>query len=388
MARLTALVRRLPAPARRFLKKVPGTSRVRDRLAGEPKIDGPLPGELRAVVYPPTWAQWDTMRQRPQYIIQAFADAGHSVYFVDPSEKAPRKVGDVHIVPTLASTPKSGVILYAHFAPVRTMFDRFDDPVIVYDILDDLSIFDADEVGVPESRRVRTHHAPIMTQADVVIASSPVLVDTHSDERGDILFIDNGVESARFSEPGPKPHDMEEIPGPVIGYHGMVSRWFDFVLFEQVARTSPEFSFAVVGPVDPGSAKDADRLVDLPNVYFVGPRTSDDMPSYVSSFDVGIVPFVVDDMTRAVSPLKMYEYLAAGVPVVATPLPACVDHPLVATSDDPEEFARLLRDAVASSADPHGRKERIAAGAEADWSKRIAPLRDRLASIDRLRVPS
>lgn len=388
MHRLAAHVRRLPAPVRRFLKKVPGATSMRDRLAGEPSVAGPAPGALRAVVYPPTWAQWDTMRQRPQYLLGAFASAGHPVYFVDPSEKTAREADGVMIVPSLSETPRTGVILYVHFAPVRTMFDRFEDPVVVYDILDDLSIFDADEVGVPEARRVRSHHGPIVETADVVIASAPLLVERHIGERSDILCIENGVEAGRFSSSSALPEDMSGIKGPVVGYHGMVSRWFDFDLLEGVARLQPATSFVMVGPVDPESKNRADALGALPNVHFFGPRPSDEMPAYVNAFDVGLVPFVVDDMTRAVSPLKMYEYLAAGVPVVATPLPVCVDHPLVATSAEPNTFSQLITEALATADDTNAHDKRATAAGEADWTARIAPIRERLEAIDRLRVPS
>ncbi len=319
--------------------------------------------------------------------MQAFAQAGHPVYFVDPEEPAIRIADGVTIVPTLADTPRSGVILYAHFAPVRTMFERFDDPVVVYDILDDLSIFDADEVGVPEERRVRTHHAPLVQSADVVTASAPLLVDKHKAERPDILFLENGVDAARFAPDGTAAAALDTIDRPIVGYHGMVSRWFDFDLMTQVAQARPDVSFVIVGPVDPGSKEPADRLSAHANVTFLGPRPSGHMPEFVRSFDVGLVPFVVDDMTKAVSPLKMYEYLAAGVPVVTTPLPVCVDHPLVATASEPAEFAALIDEAIAS-ADAESKAARVAAGMDADWGARLKPLRERLATIDRLRVPT
>jgi hypothetical protein len=112
------------------------------------------------------------------------------------------------------------------------------------------------------------------------------------------------------------------------------------------------------------------------------------MPAYVSALDVGLVPFVVDDMTRAVSPLKMYEYLAAGVPVVASPLPVCVDHPLVATAADPDQFSLLIKEALATAGDIEATQQRVSAGRSADWTARIVPIRERLDDLDRLRVPS
>ncbi|MGI9668011.1 MAG: glycosyltransferase [Acidimicrobiia bacterium] len=386
-SRLYALGQKLPPSVKRTIKKIPGTSQTKDRFAGRPRIPGPAPGEKRAVVYPPTWVHWDVMKQRPQYILESFARAGHPVYFVDPTEATARTADGVHIVPTLNEVPAAGSLIYTHFAPVRTMLDGFEDPVIVYDILDDLSIFDEDEAGLPENRKVRFHHPDIMRSADVVIASAPALVEAHSSERDDIVYVENGVDTRRFSDEAPEPDALVGLVSPVVGYHGMIARWFDFELLAAVADLMPEVTFALIGPVDVRSEADAARLRQLPNVVFVGELPSTEMPGVVQRFDVGLVPFVVDDLTRAVSPLKMYEYLAGGTPVVATPLPVCVSHDLVATASDPAAFADEVRSALAQSADPQLIAERTRAAQEADWDVRLTPLLHRLDQLGAWTVP-
>lgn len=386
-SRLISLGRKLPPSVRRTIKKVPGTSAARDRLAGAPQLPGPPPGSKRAVVYPPTWVHWDVMKQRPQYVLEAFARAGHDVYFVDPEEPKPRSVDGVQIVSTLDSVPATGTLVYTHFAPNRTMLTGFEDPAIVYDILDDLSIFDEDEVGLPDDRRVRHHHPDVMDEAVVVIGSAPELIEKHRSERSDILFVENGVDTRRFSAGGPAPSALANLKGPVVGYHGMIARWFDFELLAATAASMPDVTFALVGPVDPRSVNDAAVLRDMPNITLVGELPSGDMPGVVQRFDVGVVPFVVDDLTRAVSPLKMYEYLAGGVPVVATPLPVCESHELVATAGDAEGFAAELRRALAESSDPNLVEIRRQAALEADWDVRLTPLLDRLDELGVRTVP-
>jgi glycosyltransferase involved in cell wall biosynthesis len=387
MGRAASIVRRLPKPVRRALKRIPGSAAARDALSGKPALAGPGPGELRAVVYLPTWAHWDVMRQRPQFMLEAFAKAGHAVYFVDPSAAEPRNAGSVHIVQTLAETPSRGVILYTHFAPVRSMFDGFDDPVIVYDILDDLSIFDEDERGMPESRRVRSHHPTVMADADVVLASAPALIERHSTERSDIIYVENGVDPERFGSPVEVQSDAMSLMRPIVGYHGMVSRWFDFDLVRTVAELHPDWSIVLVGPTDPSVKFRVEQLGEMDNVHFLGPKDSDEIAGYVQRFDVGLVPFVVDDMTIAVSPLKMYEYLAAGVPVVATPLPVCISHPLVATAPDAEGFSALVEEALAIAGDEGERTARIAAAESASWDSRLQPVLTRLDALGKRRVP-
>lgn len=373
---------------RKALKRVPGTDRLRLGLSGRPQLPGPQPGELRAVVYLPTWAQWDSMRQRPQYIVAAFAAAGHDAYFVDPREPAPRVADGVTIVPSLDHVPRSGIIAYVHFAPVRAMLDRFDDAVVVYDILDDLSIYDPDEIGLPLERRVVHHHGPMMQRADVVVASAPALVERHERERPDIQLVENGVDVALFGLGAARPVDVPppQEGTPIIGYHGAIAPWFDFELMQELVVAMPHHRFLIVGPVDPAAAEEAARLFEAPNVQHVAERPSNEIPGYVGVFDVGIIPFRVTRMTEGVSPLKMFEYMAAGKPVVATPLPTCVAHPFVQTAADPEAFAAAIRSAIA--ADATGTLEMArAAAAEASWERRVDVIRKALQDRGRLRVP-
>ena len=388
MRRAAQLANRLPPSVRRLLKRIPGAAAAKDSLAGYPKLEPPAVGELRPVVYLPTWARWDEMRQRPQFIVDAFAEQGHDAYFVDPREPHTRTVGNVTIVPTLEDTPRSDVILYVHFAPLVSLFDRYEDAVVVYDILDDLTIYDEDEVGMPEHRRVRFHHPVAMDRADVVMASAPALIDEHRSERSDILYVENGVDAVAFGRPTSAPPDVPVLGRPVVGYHGMIARWFDFDLVGIVADELPEVEIVLVGPVDPSVRERLADLEERTNVHYLGPKPSDEIAKYVQTFDVGVVPFVVDDLTRAVSPLKMYEYMAAGVPVVATPLPVCEAHPLVATSGDPQTFVRLIVDALGHSGESQLVDALYEAAHEASWSNRIAPVIARLDERGQLRVPT
>jgi glycosyltransferase involved in cell wall biosynthesis len=382
MSGLLRLVYRVPARWRRLLRRVPGADRLRAVVAGSPAKEGPPAGSKRPVVYLPTWVRWDVMRQRPQYLLQAFAAHGHPVYFVDPNEPAARDADGVHIVPDLASVPSRHVILYVHFAPMRHLFGSFEEPAVVYDLLDDLSIYDADEVGLPEERRVRWHHPHVMEEAAVVIVSNPVLAETHRHERADLVLVHNGVDAGRFARPAAQPADLTLDDRPIVGYHGMISYWFDFDLLIGVARARPDLRFVLVGPTDERAADQVARLREVENIELLGERPSGDMPAFVQSFDVGTVWFEVNDLTRAVTPLKMYEYLAAGVPCVATPLPACIEEEQVLTASTVEEFSIALDRALAVS----DREPLRAAARRSDWVELVRPVIDRLAELGLDRV--
>lgn len=382
---LYRLLRRIPGSWRRALKRIPGAAILRDRFYGMPRGPHPTPGSLRPVVYLPTWLRWGHMPQRPQFMLEAFARAGHDVWVVDPTLDEERTIGDrVRLVRSVTAVPRDHVILYTHFAPLVTLIDRFDEPAVIYDLMDDLTIYDADEVGLPAERRVRHHHGEMTERADVFVVSNRVLGERHRPERSDLIRVENGVDVERFSPSGPV---ATQLAGrtEVIGYHGAIAQWFDFETMRRVASIGSDREFVLVGPVDPRVGSEMQQLSDLPNVEHIPEQPGDLIPGFVRGFSVGLVPFVVDEMTQGVTPLKMYEYMACGVPVVASPLPACVEHPGVATGNSPEAFAEEIERAL--SLDDRDRAQLRAFGREASWDDRIRPLLDRLDERSQLRVP-
>ena len=379
------LIARMPSSMRRSFKRLPKAGMLRDWVYGAtPRGSDPLPGSLRPVVYLPTWLQWDVMQQRPQYLLQAFAKLGHEVWFVDPRLEKPVTVAErVHLVPSLGPVPSRGVIIYVHYAPLATMFDRFESPAVIYDILDDLSIYDADEIGLPAEMKVRNHHGSLMASADAVIVSNPVLAERHRMERSDLLLVENGVDMSRFTIDGPVAPELSGKSG-LVGYHGAIAPWFDFDLAMAVANSRPSLEFVFVGPIDPRVEDQAALLMALPNVTYHPEHPVARIAEFVRGFSVGLVPFVVDELTQAVTPLKMYEYMACGIPVVTTPLPACVEHPAVEAASDPISFAERIDLALKTS---EGQRMELVAHAEkATWSTRLDPLEEWLEKAGLRRV--
>lgn len=376
---------RLPAPLRRWLRRVPGVEGMRARSLGEPTGSAPEPGSPRPIVYLPTWLSWGSMHERPHYLMEAFAEAGHPVYFVDSRAATAHFEGNVTVVPTLGEVPGAHVILYTHFPKTRDVVERFADPVLIYDILDDLSMYDANEVGFPEEQRAAFHHAFLVHDADVVITSNPVLFDKHHGERDDLILVENGVNVARFSAPTRRPRDLPD--GVIVGYHGSVQAWFDFEGMEGVASRRPDWQLVVVGPVNPELVGSASRLDALANVHFIGERPPADMPAYAQAFDVGVLWRTIDDITAGMTPTKLNEYFAAGTPVVSTPIPAAVASPGVITGDDPDSLVGAVEAALARRDDSAWQTLAATLATDADWARRIDPLLRRLETDGARWVP-
>jgi len=183
---------------------------------------------------------------------------------------------------------------------------------MVYDVIDDWS----DPALGGEWYRPEVERG-LVTSADRVSASAPDLVRRVGTMGREAVLVPNAVNVALFGvELPPRP---EDLPGAerIIGYHGsLYGDWFDWGSLRRVAEANPRAAVVLIGD-DKGT-----RPVLPSNVHLLGLKPQTDLPAYVQRFDVGLVPFTVNETTHAVSPLKAYEYLASGVPIAAPPLRA------------------------------------------------------------------
>lgn len=179
---------------------------------------------------------------------------------------------------------------------------------------------------------------------DVVVATAEELVRVKRPRRGTVQYLPQGVNYEHFAIRRPVPPDLAHLPAPRIGFAGGLSPCCDVPLIRRLAEAFPRASLVFVGPVsiDVGELR-------LPNVHFLGPRPYAELPGYVQHFDVGIIPYLLNDWTRAVDPLKLLEYLAAGVPVVTTNLPEVRKYAdAVLMGATAGEFVHLVASALAS----------------------------------------
>jgi hypothetical protein len=186
---------------------------------------------------------------------------------------------------------------------------------VVYDIIDDWS----DPALGGEWYRPETE-GDLIRLADRLTASATDLVRRAESMGKSATFVPNAVNVGVFGgDLPPRPSDMPE-ESIVIGYHGsLYGDWFDWDSLRRVAEANPRSAVVLIGD-------DKDPHPSLPpNVFFLGLKAQADLPAYVQRFDVGLIPFKVNDTTHAVSPLKAYEYLASGVPIAAPPLRALAD---------------------------------------------------------------
>lgn len=224
--------------------------------------------------------------------------------------------------------------------------------------------------GVPAS--LIALHDRMVDATDVVFVTSRRLQTKLAARRPDAVYLPNGVADFFFSAPGEEPAEIAAFLRPRVVFVGKLDAWVDFDAIARVGERLPGASILVVGPGRPKP-----RAYPS-NVHFTGPFPYDRLPQLLHACDVGLIPFVVSELTHAVSPLKLYEYFAAGLPVVATRLDE------IEASASPAllcDSAAAFADAVASvlDGDPSpGSEARVAFAREHTWSRRFDVVRREL----------
>jgi glycosyltransferase involved in cell wall biosynthesis len=242
------------------------------------------------------------------------------------------------------SLDMSRPLLWSYVPQAEWLVDTLDPSAIVYHCVDDI----AAQKGV-RSDAFREAEARFAARADLVLASAPALAERMRTLNDHVLYAPNVADTARFAsalDDGRTDPALAQLPHPRIVFTGaVVATKLDLDLLEGVAQARPDWSIALVGPVgagDPGT--DVSRLQRLPNVHLLGSRPYDSLPEVLRGADAALVPYAINDLTRSVFPMKVFEYLAAGLPVVTTPLPALEDTPgVIVAADAPATLAAVER---------------------------------------------
>ena len=163
----------------------------------------------------------------------------------------------------------------------------------------------------------------------------------------------------------------------IAGYAGSLDEWFDVDAVEAAALANPRAQFVLLGRIEDEKVR---KLASIPNVRLYGEIPYQRLPAYLSEFDVGLIPFLVNPLTLATNPIKLYEYFACGMPVVSAALPEVAAYgPLVYTAFSAQEFAAQVTRAL-SEQDPERRRQRRAAAEGESWGVRAARLSQALES--------
>lgn len=268
-----------------------------------------------------------------------------------------------------------------YYTPMALEFSRhLGAAVTVYDNMDELSLF-----AQADSRIVQLE-AELMARAHVVFTGGHSLYEAKRHRHGNIHPVPSSIDVEHFRRdpvaPEAEPADLAAIAHPRVGFFGVIDERMDMALVGQLADLRPDLQFVMVGPVvkiDP-----AGRPL-RPNIHWLGGRDYADLPAYLHHWDCGFMPFALNDATRFISPTKTPEFLAAGLPVVSTPVRDVVNPyaalGLVRIGATAEAFARAIDTAMADATNPAWRRAVTAQLATSSWDSTWASMRGRIVEI-------
>lgn len=263
--------------------------------------------------------------------------------------------------------------------PVVTLVDsKADRPravgrwpsLIVYHCVDEHSAFP----GFVSPGVVKSYDDTLTRRADLVITTADSLRLSREMLNPNTHTVLNAADVDIFNralDPDlPLPPDLADVPAPRLGVVGLHDSRLDVDALEVIARAEPGWQIVLIGPVKPGQVDEA-RLRRQPNIHFLGQKPRTELPSYLKGLAVALIPYKASDLTRNIFPLKFFEYLAAGLPVVAGYLPELERFAgMVGMADSPQDFAALVRTAMAEDG-PEKRAARVALANENTWDVRV-----------------
>ncbi len=273
------------------------------------------------------------------------------------------------------------LLTYAPFS--ADLVGKLGEQAAVYECVDDFTaskgLVNPQVLGRLEQQLIRT--------VDLLIVTHPALYESKGAGARCAKIVPNGVEAEHFAQAAdptyPLAEAFEDLQHPVIGYLGGINYWIDTALLAEIARQHADWTVVLVGPQE--LLADISPLKGLPNVVLTGRVPYEEVPRYVKAFDVCVNPYVLDGVAEHCSPLKLYDYLATGKPIVSVDMPeARKFEGLIDIARDRDEFVTLVERAVErqlSDAGDERSKQRMAEARKHTWRSRFEDVSAALMDI-------
>ena len=273
----------------------------------------------------------------------------------------------------LRDLPPRPVQLWSFAPDVDFLCGRFDEECVVYYCVDEFS-----EFAGYDRKAILSAERRLASRADLVVTTSEALHESKRALNANTILVPHGVDRAHFagatSDDVEIPEEIASLPRPILGFWGLLKDWVDVDLLAELAAARPDWSLVLIGE----PATDVSALERLSNVHLLGRRPYAALPSFAKGFDLGLIPFRVNRLTRAVNPIKLREYLSAGLPVVSTPLREVRRYGgLVRVAERGEAFVRACHDAICED-DQAGSAARRDAMTSETWTAKVEEISSHL----------
>jgi len=356
--------------------------------------------------------RWGFVWQRPQQFLSRFAKK-HQILFVeepffDIPEGAETRVDThrvmpnvtvvtPHVAPSVARNPTlprhlrewtrqaidrmntDGAFdkpLLWYYSPMDSSWSlgHFENRGVVYDCMDELSAFS----GAPKA--LISNEARLIEHADIVFTGGYNLGEKKKQQHDNVHVFGCGVEFDHFNKAQdpttPVPPDIDFMQRPILGWFGVVDERVDYAMVGEMARMRPDWSFALVGPV---VKVDPNLLPHSPNLYFLGGRDYQQLPSYCKAFDVCMMCFAINKSTEFINPTKGLEYMATGKPIISSPVKDVVKQwtDIVHIARGAEEWVQTAQRILEKQGDTDARIQRgLTLAKENGWERTVEKMQD------------
>lgn len=277
-------------------------------------------------------------------------------------KKAMRKLGFSNVI-NMVFNPAAGMIA-----------GKVGEESLIYYSVDEYTAFTG-------SSALKEIEEELFRISDLVVVSAEKLYDSKKKFNPNTHIIRHGTDWRHFrtalDESTKIPDEIANLPKPIIGFHGLLADWVDFELIKKTAEHFKAGSVVLIGKIAVDAEQKVKILNDVPNVHFLGRKPYAELPAYCKGFDVAVNPFAINELTLAANPLKVREYLAAGLPVVSTDIPEVRVLPDCLVGVDHQDFIKKTEDAIAN---PKKRAEVSDAIAHESWEAKVDELRNLMAS--------
>ena len=349
--------------------------------------------------------RWDWVYQRPQHLLKRAAADRRVFYFEEPIcdngslrlEVGERDGGVKVVTPFLpeglcSEIAKTAVLsdmiarffseqgirdyVLWYYTPMAMEFTRQLKPLaVVYDCMDELTAFK----GAPEA--LKFHELELLKRADCVFTGGQSLFEAKREKHRSVHAFPSSIDRDHFMQArtrGEDPDDQKRIAHPRLGFFGVIDERFDIDLLDAVASARPHWQFVMLGPI---TKIDPAMLPQRLNIHYLGAKSYEELPQYIAGWDVALLPFAINEATRYISPTKTPEYLAAGKPVVSTPITDVIrpygQMDLVRIAGTPEEFIAAIEDSLTPEATAKEWLERVDKFlAQTSWDQTWAGMSD------------
>ena len=341
-----------------------------------------LAGKTVYVVLPTV--EWDFLFARAQQLAAEFGRReGFAAVYLTWQKQYDRVLGWKEVQPGVfvanaaiagrldRLTAKAQAVIAAVFdLRGASLLDRFHSDRIVYEYVDDLHLLVS---GAEDFSKWEQRHRSLLQKADLSVASARRLYEQILPFAKFPLLLENAADYPLFSAPAaPNPQllALRERYACVIGYYGALAEWFDYETVKAAAAARPDWCWVLIGTAI-GPALEDSGLLSLPNVVRLPAVPYRELPACLAAMDLGVIPFVQNEITEAVSPVKLFEYMAAAKPVISSDLPECRRYAAVRIYHSPEELVELAARALQDRTDPEYQALLARTAGEHTWAARV-----------------